>query len=112
MISALIQGDLIADPKSRTTTAGKPFMTATIRVPAGAESILIYLTAFSESVQAALGRLKSGDSLAASGVMELNIWQDRENHEHRDWRLTAHQIMSVYEMSKRRKAAVDKGELA
>ena len=42
--------------------------------------------------------------------MELNIWQDRESHEHRDWRLTAHQIMSVYEIGKRRKAAADKGE--
>lgn len=110
MISALIQGDLIADPKPRTTTAGKPFATATVRVAAGAESILINLTAFSESVQSALLRLKSGDSLAASGSMELNIWQDREGKEHRDWRLTAHQIMTVYEMSKRRKAAADKGE--
>lgn len=38
MIGALVTGDLIADPVERTTQAGKPFTTATLRVPAGAKA--------------------------------------------------------------------------
>lgn len=105
MISALVQGHLIADPRQRSTAAGKPFGTATLRVGAGSESVLIGVAAFSESAQAALLRLKSGDSLAATGLLELNVWQDREGKERRDWRLTANAVLTVYEASKRRKAA-------
>ena len=39
MIAALIQGDLVSDPVERTTTKGAPFVTATVRVAAGAEAL-------------------------------------------------------------------------
>ena len=107
MISALIQGELIGEPKLRMTSAGKPFATAMVRVSAGAEAVLISVTAFSEGAQAILLRLKAGDSLGASGVMELNLWKDSTGQEHRGWRLTAHQVMTVYEVGKRRKAGAE-----
>jgi single-stranded DNA-binding protein len=110
MISALAQGELIADPKQRLTASGKAFATGTVRVGAGPESVLIGIAAFSETAAASLGRLKSGDTLAASGVLELNIWQDREGKERRDWRVTATQIMTLYEATKRRKAAAEVSE--
>lgn len=105
MISALILGELIADPVQRTTQAGKPFATVTVRSGAGSESVLIGLAAFSETACDKLLQLRKGDSLAATGTMEQNVWTDREGRERRDWRLTASAILTQYEAGKRRKAA-------
>lgn len=110
MISALVQGDLIADPVQRTTSAGGRFATASVRTGAGSESVLIGLATFSDSAAAKLLALRKGDSLAASGVLELNVWTDREGRERRDWRLTANQVMTAYEAGKRRKAAQGDGD--
>lgn len=107
MISALIQGELHGDPKQRATNTGKPFVTASTRVGVGSESVFIGIAAFNDSARAALGRLKSGDTLAVNGLLELNVWQDREGKERRDWRLTATGVLTVYEATKRRKAATE-----
>jgi single-stranded DNA-binding protein len=107
VISALILGELIADPVQRTTATGKPFGTATVRSGAGAGSVLIGLSTFSATAVEKLLQLRKGDSLAATGTMELNVWTDREGRERRDWRLTASAILTQYEAGKRRKAAQD-----
>jgi len=41
MIAALVHGDLISEPVERTTAKGAPFVTATVRVPAGADALLV-----------------------------------------------------------------------
>lgn len=105
MISALIQGELIADPVSRTTQAGATFATTTVRVPAGADATLIGLATFSATAAEKLLNLRKGDSVAASGVLEANVWTDRNGEERRGWRLTATQVLTVYEANKRRKAS-------
>ncbi|HMN79408.1 MAG TPA: single-stranded DNA-binding protein [Burkholderiaceae bacterium] len=105
MISALVQGDLIANPIQRQSSAGRPFATATVRTGAGSESVLIRLTVFSESAAAKLLALRKGDSVAAVGTLELDIWTDREGRERRDWQLTANQVLTTYEAGKRRKGA-------
>ena len=102
MISALIQGNLIGDPRRRIASNAKPFVTATLRVPAGADAVLVGVIAFSEPARAALSRLRGGDSMAASGSLELNLWQGREGEQRRDWRLIVSQVMSLYELRKRR----------
>lgn len=112
MISALVQGDLIAEPVQRQSSAGRAFATATVRTGAGGESVLIGVAVFSESAAAKLLALRKGDSIAATGVLELNVWTDREGRERRDWRLTANQVLTTYEAGKRRKAAQDATEEA
>ena len=102
MISALVQGVLIADPMRRITASGKPFATGTVRVAGGPESALIGVIAFGEPAQAALLRIKGGDTLVASGVLQLNTWVGREGKERRDWRLSAIKVMSLYQARKRR----------
>ena len=105
MIAALILGELIADPVERTTQAGKPFATVTVRSGAGPESILVGLATFSETAVQKLMQLRKGDSIAATGTLEANVWTDRDGKERRGWRLTASQVMTAYEAGKRRKAA-------
>ena len=107
MISALILGELIADPVERRTSAGATFVTATVRTGAGAEPVLIGLACFSQTAATALLHLRKGDSVAATGPLELNLWTDRQGRERRDWRMTAGQVMTVYEANKRRKSATD-----
>ena len=102
MINALITGDLVADPVERKASNGSAFMTTTLRVPAGAEAVFIGLSIFTETGIERLSKLAKGASLAAVGVLEQNVWTDREGKERIGWRLTATEIMSVYTAAKRR----------
>lgn len=55
MIESLISGKLHGNPQQRTSKAGKPFVTAKMRVSTGEEQgQFVNVTAFSDSVQAAL----------------------------------------------------------
>ena len=57
MIFALVTGVLFRAPEQRTSKAGKPFVTATIRAKDGEASQWWKVAAFSESAQAELMRL-------------------------------------------------------
>ena len=103
MIEALTTGELIADPVERTTRAGKPFWTATLRVPAGADSsILVGLAVFSASAGARLAQMHKGSKIAAAGTLEPATWTAKDGSERTGWRLTAAEILSVYQARKRR----------
>ena len=104
MIHALIQGELIADPRQRTSGAGNALVTAQMRTQAGDESVLIGLAAFGEAA-GKLAALRQGDSLAATGALKANVWTDRQGTERRGWNLTAAAILTVYEATKRRRKA-------
>lgn len=103
MIHALVQGELAADPKQRTSAAGKAFITAQMKTTAGDESLLIGLAAFG-STGDKLGALKKGDALAVTGALKPNVWTDREGQERRGWNLTATAVLTLYEVGKRKKA--------
>lgn len=102
MISALLTGDLVADPVKRSTRDGKPFMTATVRVPAGADALFVGLACFSEVGCERLVKLRKGATVAAVGTLEATTWADKAGDERRGWRLTATEVLSVYEATKRR----------
>jgi single-stranded DNA-binding protein len=106
MIAALIQGTLAGDPMRRTSPRnGAAFATASVRVAVGAESIFVGVTVFDETATERLMRLSKGAAVAAAGTLELNAWVDREGKDRRDWRLTAHEILSVHQARRRRAAA-------
>lgn len=104
MISALVQGELIADPVQRTTRAGKPYTTATMRVAAGADALFIGVGAFETEAAERLARLRKGSSVAAAGTLEQSVWTAKDGTERTGWRLTAVEVLSVHQARKRRKA--------
>jgi Single-strand binding protein family len=58
---AIVMGALFRVPEQRTSKAGKPYVTATIRTRDGEESQWWRVTAFSETAQAELMRLSEGE---------------------------------------------------
>ena len=107
MISALVSGDLVADPVARTTQAGKPFTTATLRVPAGEDAIFVGVAAFDERAAERLARMRRGGTVAACGVLEQNTWTAKDGSERTGWRLTASEVLTAYAATKKRRAAED-----
>jgi len=104
MIAALVQGELAADPIERTASNGTRFVTASMRVGVGSESVFVGLSTFSELGVDRLLRLRKGSAMAAAGTLEINVWTDREGRERRDWRLTANEVLSIHQARKRRDA--------
>ncbi len=102
MIGALITGELIADPVARTSASGKPFWTATVRVPTGNDALFVGVATFSESAGERLMRLHKGASVAAAGTLEPTSWTDKNGDARSGWRLTAAEVLSVYQARKRR----------
>jgi single-stranded DNA-binding protein len=104
VIAALLQGVLVADPVKRSTVKGEPFVTTTVRVPAGAEALFVGVAAFEATAGERLAKLHKGASIAAAGTLEATEWQTREGEARKGWRLTASEVLSVYSARKRRDA--------
>ena len=104
MIGALIHGELVTDPVQRTSASGTPFWTCSLRVAAGSESIFVGISTFSETGGERLMALHKGATLAAVGPLEATTWQTKSGETRQGWRLTATEVMSAYQASKRRKA--------
>lgn len=102
MIAAMIQGELVADPVRRQTAKGTEFVTASVRVAAGAEALFIGIACFDDTGCERLAKLRKGAAVAAAGTLETNVWQTKEGEERRGWRLTATEVLSVYQARKRR----------
>ncbi len=72
MLSILASGTLVKDPKQRTSAAGKPFATASLRVPAeDDEAMLTSIIAFNADAVAAFLALTKGDARAIAGRAKL-----------------------------------------
>jgi single-stranded DNA-binding protein len=111
MIEALIQGQIVGEPQKRQTRDGKPFYTASMRVSAGdGDAFFVGLTTFSETAGERLATLSKGASLSAVGALEQYQYQGKDGTDKSGWRLTATEIMSVYQARKRRTSEGDKNE--
>lgn len=102
MIACLVQGALAADPQERVASNGSRFWTANVRVPAGADALFVGMTTFSETAGERLMRLHKGSALAAAGTLEPTEWTGKDGETRRGWRLTASELLTVYEARKRR----------
>jgi hypothetical protein len=71
---ALVTGSLWKPPEQKTSKAGKPFVTATIRAKDGEALQWWRVTVFSESAQAEIMRLAEGDSLAVQGSFRAELY--------------------------------------
>jgi single-stranded DNA-binding protein len=111
MIGALVQGELVAEPVERMTTTGKLYWTVTLRVPTSTEALFIGVSTFSATAGERLMKLHKGSPLAAAGTLEPTEWTGKEGEPRKGWRMTASEVLTVYEASKRRKpGAVSEGE--
>jgi len=105
MIDALIAGKLQGLPTEKTGKSGKPFVIAKVRAAGGdGESLFVNVITFSHTVGAALLALDDGDSVALSGALTPKIWTDREGNARPALDLVAHQVLTAYHVTRKRKA--------
>jgi single-stranded DNA-binding protein len=104
-IDALISGKLHGQPQQRTSKNGNSFTTAKVRVPTGDESTFCNVIAFSETAQAALLALDSGEAVALAGSLKVGIWQANDGTHKPSLDLTASQVLTTYSIAKKRKAS-------
>lgn len=105
MIEAMISGKLLGQPEQRTAKTGRTFVTARMRVAAGAEEThFVRVTAFSDSACTALLALGDGDALAAAGTLKVGIWTPPGGESRPNLDMVAAQVLTVYHLERRRKA--------
>jgi single-stranded DNA-binding protein len=105
MLNVLATGTLVSDPKSRLSTNGKSYATASLRVPAeDAEAMLISVIAFNVDAVVAILALTKGDSCAIAGRGKLTSWT-KDGEEKHGLSVTADKVLTVYQAGKVRKAA-------
>jgi len=71
----LISGALFRAPEQRTSKAGKPFASATVRMKEGDGFQFWRVVVFSESAQAELMRLTEGDAISAQGALRVETYE-------------------------------------
>ena len=105
MLNILATGTLVADPRRRTSAGGKDFATASMRVPAeDSEAMLVSIIAFNADAVAALLALVKGDACAVAGRAKLTSWE-KDGAVHHGLSVTGDQVLSMYQIEKRRKRA-------
>lgn len=107
MLSTLLQGQLVADPKPRKTDAGNPYATVQVRVPTDDDALLASVIVFDATAVETLLQLGKGDSVAISGTAKLSRWKGKDGTEHTGLAVTGHRVMTAYTAVKKRKAQPD-----
>jgi len=104
MLTVLASGVLVADPRARTTAAGKAYATCLLRVPSdGGEAALCSVIIFNNDAVEALLSLAKGDSVAVTGRATLSTWT-RNGEQHHGLAIVGERVMNAYQLEKRRSA--------
>jgi single-stranded DNA-binding protein len=98
----LITGTLFRAPERRTLKAGRPFVTATIRVKDGNNAQWWKVLAFSESIQAELMRLVGGDSISVQGTFKAELYE-KDGEKRLSLSIIANNVLALLQLSKARK---------
>ena len=96
MIEARIQGVLAADPVHRATREGNLYVTAALRVPAGAESMLVTVAVFDAGSAEQVAMLRKGTWIEAVGTLAVVTWTGRDGEQRRGWRLVARKVATEH----------------
>jgi single-stranded DNA-binding protein len=97
----LITGTLFRPPELRTSKAGKPFVTATLKAKDDDESQWWKVLAFSESVQAELMRLDDGDAISVQGAFKADIY-DKDGEKRLSLSIIADNVLALRQPAKPR----------
>jgi single-strand DNA-binding protein len=107
MLTILASGTLVSDPRERTTAAGKPYCTTSLRIPCeDGEPVLISAIAFNADAVQALLALTKGDAVAIAGRAKFTSWEKDGEGKH-GLSVVADKVLTVYQIEKRRKQARD-----
>jgi single-stranded DNA-binding protein len=114
-IDALVSGVLQAKPQRRTTKAGKPFATATVRSPVrggtdGGAVCFVSVICFDDAAVAALLALDAGDSVSLAGEATPKVYAPAGGEPRASLDLLAHAVVSPYSVQRKRQAARGTGE--
>ncbi len=71
----LVSGAIFRVPEARTSKAGKPFWSATIKTKGDDAATWWKIIAFSESAGAALLRLSDGDAVSVQGSLKVETYE-------------------------------------
>lgn len=74
-VLVLVSGSLFRAPERRVSKAGKPFVTTKIKATSGGELQFWSVAAFSETAQAELLRLDTGDGVAVQGQVKVEQYE-------------------------------------
>ncbi len=108
MLSILASGALVSDPKQRTSTNGKPYVTACVRVPAeDSEAVMLSVIAFAADAVQALSALTKGDSCAIAGRAKLSDWE-KDGEQRHGLSVVADNVLTPYALDKKRRAVGSK----
>ncbi|WP_233862967.1 single-stranded DNA-binding protein [Paraburkholderia adhaesiva] len=103
MIDALLGGTLAKDPEARTTKTGNAYALATLRVPAGGDTVLFArVMAFDAHVRDELLALAKGDAVSVSGPLELGVWKANDGETRPSVSVVAHAVVSPYHVKRKR----------
>jgi single-stranded DNA-binding protein len=102
---ALITGQLFKAPEQRTSRAGRPFITATIKSSSkdGAEVQWWRVTAFSDSAQAELMRLGEGDVVSVQGPMKAELYTPEGGEPRVSLSIVADHVLALRQPPRERK---------
>lgn len=103
MIDGLVSGKLYGEPKEGTGKNGHPYVTAKVRAADGSETHFVNVIAFVDPARRELLALSDGDSVALSGSLSPKTWTDREGQTRPALDMVAVQVMSLYQLGKKRK---------
>lgn len=105
MIDALIAGKLFSTPAQHTAKNGNYFATAKVKVATcDGQSLIANVIAFDADTCTALLELDEGDSVALSGTLTPKAWTDREGNARPSIDLVAHQVITPYHVTRKRRA--------
>jgi single-stranded DNA-binding protein len=91
----LVSGAIFRQPEQRTSRAGKPFVTATIKAKDGAAAQFWRVTAFSESAQEEMLRLSDGDAVSAQGSMKAELYRPDGGEPRLSLSMVADQVLAL-----------------
>jgi single-stranded DNA-binding protein len=101
---AIVTGSLFRAPEQRTSKAGKPFVTATIRAKDGEASQWWRVTAFLESAQAELMRLGEGDACSVQGSFKAELYPPEGTQPKVSLSIIADHVLALRQSPRERKA--------
>lgn len=105
MFDALLAGKVFGTPKQGTSKNGNAYATAKMRAPTGneGETLFCNIITFSESGVQTLMALGDGDAVAVAGAVKLGSYQAKDGQTRISVDVTAHQVLTAYHVSKKRK---------
>jgi single-stranded DNA-binding protein len=105
MLNVLASGTLVSDPRERVTVAGKPYATASMRVPVeDGEATLASLICLNADAVQALLVLRKGDACAIAGRGKVSTWE-KDGEQRYGLSVVADRVLTAYQAGKLRKAA-------